>query len=654
MKCAEFNKMLLDYIDNNLDYDKKTKMEEHLKTCNSCSAKIEKSKLFSQNLSQHYKNNISFESKLNNIMNYANSNKYKASIQERLAHRFKKHMTAYALCTLSVIILFTAKPYIFEISKNLSYRLNTEKPIVNDDSVKVETYIDYAHTYMFFDEFPKPVDFDSELYSDICSRIYKLSSKIDSNTTDSSKIYEILKNDSDYKYIISKGNTALNITLNRLDHDANSDLTNKIEAIICKELLGEDMNSINIPNGIAWYAEYFNKINPQAKLIFDNNSPLISSIVSSTKKSEIEALLKEIKNTKVSNDAPSKFYVRYSNSNKIIFCNNKFIIVYDNTDGIRGINNIIKAKKPDNKFPEDNFNYLQCEEISPDGNYALISFYSDPLKYNYKENLIYVYDFKTDSYTFIGKGFDLSNSIWSPSSNYFITKSYSNNESIVFNTVNKTIKTLNTKESFNSTFVSDEGNVLLSSSNIKHYLVSKNDYNNLKEVAIIGIPLNFDSEGIQYWDTNGNIKNYNISSAESSLLKNIGSNFKIMDTNNGFLHNKTTAIFKHESSFKGYDIFEKNVRTLSNNLLNNYDYIQTFSPSITKSITGTAFMHPGIKNSDGVIKTMNIDFRYDALNWIDDNTLIAIIHKKNNTFLGDFQLVQIDALSGEAKVILEP
>ena len=642
MKCAEFNKLIIDYIDNNVDVDKKAKMDEHLKNCSDCSSQLEKSKLFSQEVSESYKNDINFESKLNNIMTYANNNKYKASIKERLANRFKKHLTTYALCTLSVIFLFAAKPYIFEISKSLYSKLNTEKPIIN------------SHNHLFFNQFPKPVDQTSALYSEIYARISKLSSKINSNITDSSKIYELLKNDSDYKYIISKGNEALNILLNQFEHYANSDLPEKIQAIICKEILGEDMHNLNLTSGVEWYSDYFNKVNPQSKLIFDSNLPLISSNVSSTKKSEIETLLKEIKNTKVSANTPRNFYISYSNSNKIIFHNNKFIIIYDNTDGIRGISNIIKARKLDSKFPADNFNYLQCQEISPNGNYALISFLSDPYKYNSMEILNYVYDFKTDTYTFIGKGFSLSDSIWSPSSNYFITKSISNKEILVFNTLNKNINSLDVKEDLTSIKVSDEGNILLSTSNLKHYLLSKNDYDTLKKVDIVGIPLNFDSEGIQYWDNNGNINNYDTFSAESSLIQNIGSNFKIQHANNDFLEANLTAVFKNESVVKGYDLTTKTVNNLSSNLLINLDYFEIFSPKITKSITGTTSMHAGIKNSEGTIKTMSINFRYDALNWIDDKTLIAIIQKKNNTFIGDFQLVQIDATTGEAKVILEP
>jgi hypothetical protein len=203
--------------------------------------------------------------------------------------------------------------------------------------------------------------------------------------------------------------------------------------------------------------------------------------------------------------------------------------------------------------------------------------------------------------------------------------------------------------------VSDEGNVLLSASNIKHYLVSKNDYNSLKEVPLLGIPLNFDSEGIQYWDNNGSIKNYAISSGESTLYKTIGSQFKIKDTTDGFLVNNSTAIFVAESTFKGYDVFTKTVRNLSYTLLNNYGYNEEIlSPNLTKSITGASSMHAGIKKSNGTINTMNIDFRYDALKWLDDNTLIAVIPKRNKTFTGDFQIVQIDASTGQGKVILEP
>lgn len=113
MDCSVFRKRLQDLMEDNLSYDLREAMLQHIKECKECKAlyeeELEIDEMFKIGVSEDMPN---FRSLRNDIMKSIDKNKYSTSSQKKLAAHFKTYKAPYA--SLAAVILFFAVviPYV--------------------------------------------------------------------------------------------------------------------------------------------------------------------------------------------------------------------------------------------------------------------------------------------------------------------------------------------------------------------------------------------------------------------------------------------------------------------------------------------------------------------------------------------------------------
>lgn len=119
MKCKDFTKNLLDYLEHQLDETKMKQFEKHLKECQLCNEEF----MLYQKLENTFSYIEEIEPESNykdKFWNHVNYNKPKLTVLF-----FKKHMYAVAASIIIIIALFISLPKIF-INQNPNIQLTAQ------------------------------------------------------------------------------------------------------------------------------------------------------------------------------------------------------------------------------------------------------------------------------------------------------------------------------------------------------------------------------------------------------------------------------------------------------------------------------------------------------------------------------------------------
>lgn len=179
-------------------------------------------------------------------------------------------------------------------------------------------------------------------------------------------------------------------------------------------------------------------------------------------------------------------------------------------------------------------------------------------------------------------------------------------------------------------FISDNGYILVSSDK-GNFILEKSGYNTPKKLDFSGELLCFNNNDIIYY-TNGTIYKYDGKS--STPLKSIGKEFALKSKNEGH------AIFSNTKSIVvyGYDnnVYKYNISYEENDII-------SISPNLKNCLISELGKAPIIITSDG--KKVSLGNKIPNVwecEWLDNNSLVQIVDKKDLKNIGDFEIVKYD------------
>lgn len=224
---------------------------------------------------------------------------------------------------------------------------------------------------------------------------------------------------------------------------------------------------------------------------------------------------------------------------------------------------------------------------------------------------------------------------WSPSEKYYV---FGNKKKGTIGVIevcsdrkDVNYRVINFKEgNIQDILISDNGDILVSS-NRGNFILEKSYYDTPKKFDFNGELVCFNNNDIVYY-TNGTI--YKYEGKSSTPLKLIGDEFTLKSKRDGhaiFSNTKSIVVYGYDNTVYKYDIsYEK-------------DDIISLSPNLKSCFIYKLGREPMIITSDGkkILLKKQIPNAWEC-KWLDNNSLVQIVEKKNPKTIGDFEIVKYD------------
>ena len=143
MNCGTFRKKLDDYMEDNVSFDIRDAMDDHLNKCEGCKKIYEENilidSMFKKALSAE---GINFERSRENILNNIDKNRYSKNPIKKLYFNIKKNKMQYLSCAAVLAFILVAIPHIskiqnMQVAKNSKMEVQSKKSVISNESLSV-------------------------------------------------------------------------------------------------------------------------------------------------------------------------------------------------------------------------------------------------------------------------------------------------------------------------------------------------------------------------------------------------------------------------------------------------------------------------------------------------------------------------------------